>query len=340
MATNYLAKRFGQAILTLVATVTLSFVLYHAMPGSPTESLKNVILSQQAGTGGSTVNLERLNRLVALYTNVQPDQPLYIQFYQYFSSIIFEQDLGTSIYENKPVTALIFERVPWSMFISVYAMVVGYSLSIVIGAVMAFKEKSRFDSVSSVVLIGLNSVPYYIVGILLIYFFAIQMSWFPYGGRVSSSVTAGFNVPFMRSIVMHAALPILSMSMLGLGGALTMRGNSVRVLGEDYLRVAKLRGLRGSRIATQYVGRNAILPMYTQFMIGIAGVFSSAVIVEQIFSYPGVGLLMYNAIQTQDYPLLMGSLIIFTTVTVVAIFIADLTYGFVDPRISAGADNE
>lgn len=339
MATNYLVKRMGQGVLTLVATISLSFVLYHAMPGSPTESLKNVILSQ-AATGGSTVNIERLNRLVALYTNVQPDQPLYVQFYQYFSSIILEQDLGTSIYENKPVTTLIFERMPWSMFISVYAMVIGYTLSILIGAVMAFKEKSRFDSVSSSILIGLNSVPYYIVGILLIYFCAIQNSWFPYGGRVSSSVTPGFNVPFMESLVLHGALPIFSMSMLGLGGALTMRGNSVRVLGEDYLRVANLRGLRDSRIATNYVGRNAILPMYTQFMIGIAGVFSSAVIVEQIFSYPGVGQLMYSAIQTQDYPVLMGSLIIFTTVTVVAIFIADVTYGFVDPRISAGGDHE
>lgn len=335
-----MAKRFGQAVLTLVATVTLSFVLYHAMPGSPAESLQNVILSQQASTGGGTVDIERLNRLVALYTNVQPDEPLYVQFYQYFSSIILEQDLGTSIYESKPVTTLIFERVPWSMFISVYAMVVGYSLSILIGAVMAFKEKSRFDSVSSTIIIGLNSIPYYIVGIILIYFLAIQYSMFPYGGRVSSSVDPGFNLAFMQSIVYHGALPILSMSMLGLGGALTMRGNSVRVLGEDYLRVASLRGLRDSRIATQYVGRNAILPMYTQFMIGIAGVFSSAVIVEQIFSYPGVGLLMYSAIQTQDYPVLMGSLIIFTTVTVIAIFIADITYGLVDPRISAGGSNE
>lgn len=339
MTTRYVVKRFGQAVLTFVATVSLTFVLYHAMPGSPAESLKNVILSQ-AATSGRTVDIERLNQLVSLYTNIQPDQPLHIQFYQYFSNIVLEQDFGKSLYKNKPVTALIFERVPWSMFISVYAMVIGYSLSILIGALMAFKEKSRFDSISSTIVIGLNSVPYYIVGILLIYFFAIQYPLFPYGGRVASGVEVGFNLTFMWSIIYHAALPIFSMSMLGLGGALTMRGNSVRVLGEDYLRVAHLRGLRNSRIATQYVGRNAILPMYTQFMIGIAGVFSSAVIVEQIFSYPGVGLLMYNAIQVQDYPLLMGSLIIFTSVTIVAIFIADITYGFVDPRISAGGDNE
>ncbi len=337
---NYFIKRFGQAVLTLAATITLSFVLYHAMPGSPAESLKNVILSQQAASGSGTVDLERLNRMVSMYTNIQPDEPLHVQYYQYIHQIVIEGSLGTSIYENKPVTELIFERVPWSMFISVYALTIGYSLSILIGSVMAYTEKSRFDSVSSSIIIGLNSVPYYIVGLLLIYVLAIQNEFFPYGGRVGSNVAAGFNVTFMQSIIWHAVLPVVSMSMLGLGGALTMRGNAVRVLGEDYLRVATLRGLRRSRIATQYVGRNAILPMYTQFMIGIAGVFSSAVIVEQIFTYPGVGLLMYNAIQTQDYPLLMGSLIIFTTVTVIGIFIADVTYGFVDPRISAGGSDE
>ena len=337
MVSSYFGRRVGQAVVTFLVTVTLSFVLYQAMPGGPVEALKNAILSQQAATGGS-VNLERINRLVGLYTNIQPDEPMHVQFYQYFSSIILEQDLGTSIYKNAPVTALIFQRIPWSMFISVYALAIGYAGSIVIGAVMAFKEKSRFDSTTSVLMIVLNSIPYYIFAILLILMVAIKVEIFPYGGRAASGLQPGFTWPYMKSIAYHAVLPILSMSVLGLGGALTMRGNAVRVLGEDYLRVANLRGLRSSRIATQYVGRNAILPMYTQFMIGIAGVFSSAVIVEQIFSYPGVGLLMYRAIMVRDYPLLMGSLIIFTTVTIVAILVADLTYGFIDPRISAGGD--
>ena len=337
MPTNYATKRVGQAVFTFFVTVSLSFFLYQAMPGGPVEALKNMILSQQATTGG-TVDLERINRLVGLYTNLEPDAPLYVQYFQYWESLLFEQDLGRSIYENEPVTALIFERVPWSMFISVYALVIGYAGSIVIGALMAFKEKSRFDSVSSVSLIVLNSVPYYIVGIVLILFVAIRWGLFPYGGRAASALTPGFTPEYLWSIAYHAALPVFSMSVLGLGGALTMRGNSVRVLGEDYLRVAELRGLRNSRIATQYVGRNAILPMYTQFMIGIAGVLSSSVIVEQIFSYPGVGLLLYQAIQVRDYPLLMGGLIVFTTVTIVGILIADLTYGFIDPRISAGGD--
>lgn len=339
MRGNYFVKRVAQAALTFFATVTLTFVLYRMMPGGPAEALKNVILQQQMGAG-NTINPARVERLVAQYTNLQSDAPMYKQYIQYMSSVFLEQDLGESLYENASVTSLLAERIPWSMLISVYAMVIGYTISIMLGAVMAFKEKSRFDSISSIVVIGLNSTPYYVVGILFIFFFGIQYEFFPTGGRIGLGVEAGFNIAFMQSIAYHAALPVLSMSVLGLGTALTMRGNSIRVLGEDYLRVAKLRGLRNSRIATQYVGRNAILPMYTQFMIGIAGVLSSSVIVEEIFSYPGVGLLVYDAIQVRNYPVLMGSLIVFTLVTVVAILIADLTYGFIDPRISSGGNDE
>lgn len=339
MNTSYFARRVGQAGLTFLATVTLSFVLYHAMPGSPAESLQNVLLAQQSRTG-STIDFERIKFLVSQYTNLESGEPLYVQYYQYVSSIVFDQDLGTSMFENTPVTEMIAERLPWSMLISVYSIVLGYAGSILLGAMMAFKEKSRFDSVTSVIVIALNSTPYYVFGLVLIYLLAIQTGVFPTGGRVGLGVEPGFNLEFLLSIAVHATLPVLSMSILGLGTSLAMRGNSIRILGEDYLRVAELRGLRDSRIATQYVGRNAILPMYTQFMIGFAGILSSSVIVEQIFSYPGVGLLVYDAIQVQDYPVLMGSLIIFTLVTIVAILIADLTYGFIDPRISAGDSHE
>ncbi|WP_222912918.1 ABC transporter permease [Natrinema sp. SYSU A 869] len=339
MQGNYFVKRVGQALLTFFATVTLTFVLYQMMPGGPAQALRNQILAQQMGSS-NTINPEQIEQLVAQYTNIESDAPIYVQYYQYMSSVFLEQDLGESLYENTPVTTLLAERLPWSMLISVYAMVIGYTVSIVLGAVMAFKEKSQFDSVSSVAVIGLNSTPYYVAGILFIFFFSIRNNFFPTGGRYGLGIEKGFNLEFMQSIATHAALPILSMSVLGLGTALTMRGNSVRVLGEDYLRVAELRGLRNSRIATQYVGRNAILPMYTQFMIGIAGVLSSSVIVEQIFSYPGVGLLVYDAIQVRNYPVLMGSLIVFTLVTIVAILIADLTYGYIDPRISSGGNNE
>lgn len=337
MNSRYLLKRLGQALLTFFVTITFSFVMYQAMPGGPTDAMKSVILAQ---TGGSSIDIDRLNHLIQLYTNVNPNQPIHVQYLNYMSDIVLHQDLGTSFFKNEKVTTLILQRMPWSMFISVYALALGYTLSILLGVLTAYKEKSRFDSTISSVIIALNSIPYYIVGVLFIYFFAIQHPYFPTGGRIGSGVPAGFNPEFMVSLVRHAALPAFSMGMLATSGALAMRGNAIRILGEDYVRVAQLRGLRDTRIATQYLGWNAILPMYTQFMIGIAGVFSSAVIVEQVFSYPGMGLLMFTAVKTQDYPLLMGTLIVFTAISLTAIFVADITYGLIDPRISAGGQHE
>ncbi|WP_222847855.1 ABC transporter permease [Haloferax sp. KTX1] len=334
MTPKYLLKRLGQAILTFLVTMTVSFLLYQAMPGGPTEAMRSVILSQSGGS----VDIDRLNRMIQLYTNVNPDQPMHVQYFNYASDVILRQDLGTSFFKNEEVTTLIMQRIPWSMFISVYALALGYSLSIFLGVMTAYREKSRFDSTVSSLIIGLNSIPYYIVGVVLVYFLAIQNNYFPTGGRIGSGIAAGYNPEFMVSLVQHAALPAISMGALATSGALAMRGNAIRVLGEDYIRVAQLRGLRETRIATQYLGHNSILPMYTQFMIGIAGVFSSAVIVEEVFAYPGMGLLMFEAVKTQDYPLLMGTLLVFTAISLTAIFIADLTYTLIDPRISVGEE--
>lgn len=337
MNKRYVVKRIGQSILTFWATVTLSFLLYHMMPGGPAQAMENIIL-QNLAQSGETVDMDRIQRFVKLYTNIQPDAPVHIQYLNYWESILFHLDFGTSFSKQKPVLQLMANRIPWSMFISVYALAIGYSVSILLGSAMAFKEKSRFDSITSSILTFLQSTPYYIVAIVLVYFLAIQNNILPAGGRIGSQTEAGFNATFMLSLAEHAILPVLSMSVLGITGALSLRANAIRVLGEDYLRVADLRGLRPSRMATEYVGRNAILPMYTRFMIGIAAVISSSVILEQVFSYPGMGLLMFDAIQIRDYPLLMGSLIVFTSITITGILIADLTYGFVDPRASGGAD--
>lgn len=339
MHPRYALKRTGQVIVTFVATVTLTFVLYQAMPGGPAEAMRAMIMAQ-SGQSGGTVNVDQLNEMVQFYANVNPDQPLHVQYYEYVYSLVVEQDLGTSIYQGEPVLQLLMQRAPWTMFIGVYAMTIGYAISLFLGTLMAYKERSLFDSVSSTTVIFLNSVPYYIFAILLVYFLAVEASLFPLNGRYGTRVEPGFTAEYMWSVARHAALPIISMALLATGGALTMRGNAIRVLGEDYVRVAELRGLRPSRVAMQYVGHNSVLPLYTQFMIGIAGILSSTVVVEQIFAYNGMGKLLYDAVLLRDYPVLMGTLLVFTTVTLLAIYVADLTYGYIDPRIATGETNE
>lgn len=337
---GYYLRRTVQAVLTLVAAVTIAFVLFRLMPSGPIEAMKNRLI-QQAAASGTSVNVERINDMVELYTGIEPNQPIYIQYLNYLRDVILYQDFGESIRYSRPVFDILFAAMPWSVFISVYGLALGYTANILLGAMMAYKEGTRFDQTSTVGSILLNSIPYYVGAIVLLAVFSFNLEWFPTGGRYNTDLIKGFNVAFMLSIVRHAALPILSSFIVGFGGrALAMRGNSVRILGEDYLRVARLRGISSTRIATRYVARNAILPMYTNLMIGISAIFSSSVILEYIFTYPGVGWYTYEALKARDYPLLMGSFLFFTTVTIIGIFVADLTYGIVDPRASTGEKNE
>ncbi|SIR74647.1 peptide/nickel transport system permease protein [Haladaptatus litoreus] len=337
---GYYLRRTAQAILTLIIVVSITFVLFRLMPGGPIQAMKNRLIRQAAATG-TAVNIDRINEMVELYTGIMPDQPIYIQYINYLRDIILYQDFGESIRYSQPVFDILFEAMPWSVFISVYGLALGYTANILLGAVMAYKEGSRFDQISTVGSIFLNSIPYYVGAIVLLAIFAYDLEWFPTGGRYNTDLDPGFNVFFMISILRHAALPILSGFIVGFGGrALSMRGNSVRILGEDYLRVARLRGISSTRIATRYVARNAILPMYTNLMIGISAIFSSSVILEYIFTYPGVGWFTFGALKARDYPLLMGSFLFFTTITIIGILIADFTYGIVDPRASTGDQDE
>jgi peptide/nickel transport system permease protein len=156
---------------------------------------------------------------------------------------------------------------------------------------------------------------------------------------MSSGTEASLSVTFLVDALWHAAMPIASFVVTTFGlQALAMRGNSIRVLGEDYLRVARLRGLPDRRIGIMYVGRNAILPLYTEFMIAIGFMFGGSIILEQIFSYPGIGFYLFQSISSRDFPLMMGTFIVITLSVTLAVYVADLTYGLVDPR--AGGDNE
>jgi len=185
--------------------------------------------------------------------------------------------------------------------------------------------------------IVLNSVPYYVAAVVFQYVLAYQLGWFPATGRIAPGTSTEPSIEFVVSALNHAGLPILSMVLTGFGGwALIMRGNSISVLGEDYLKVARLRGISQTRIALRYVGRNAVLPMYTSILITIGFMFGGSIVLEEIFAYTGLGYYMFQAINARDYPLMMGCFLIITIAVVVGVYIADLTYGMIDPR--AGND--
>lgn len=365
----YYVKRIGQAIITMAVVTTLAFVLYRMMPGGPVQNLVALRVESCMAAGGSPAECDpqTIRQQVESSMNIDPDKPVIQAYVDYMANVFVHQDFGRSTQHNRPVFDILFEAMPWSIFISMYGLALGWTFNIFWGAAMAYKEGSRFDMAATTFSMAGNSVPYYVAAILALAFFSYELGWFPTGGRVGRQfalhfpivgtikqwqivdssipctfdgcVHPGFNVPYVLSMFHHAALPTFTGFVLGING-LGMRGNAIRVMESDYIQVARLRGLSGTRIASRYLARNSVLPLYTSFMIGIATIFSSGVIMEYIFTYPAVGWYTFGAIEARDYPLLMGSFILYTAITLAGITIADFTYGFIDPRAGQGGNNE
>ncbi|MFB6135270.1 MAG: ABC transporter permease subunit [Halobacteriaceae archaeon] len=327
---HWLIKRTSRFLATLFTVLTVTFFMIQAMPGGPASYLRSQLRQQ----GVSQAEIEQR---VRAYLTFQPDQPVTHQYVDYVWSLL-HGNLGQSIWYGEPVTRLLSEAVPWTVFIMGTGIFLTFTVGILVGALMAYREGTLFDSAATVVAIVSNSVPYYIAALLLIFMFATGnlTNWFPSGTRFSPLTRPGFNLPFLVSVLHHATLPIFSVVLTGVGGqALAMRGNSIQVLGTDYLRIGRIRGLSTWRLASRYVARNAVLPMYTGLMIAIGFMFGGSIILEQIFSYPGVGWYMVKAVQSRDYFLLMGGFLMITLAVLVGIYIADLTYSKIDPRIGA-----
>lgn len=332
---NWFIKRIVQGLFTVFVVASLTFVLIRTMPGSPSQRLASQIREQQP-----QMSTREINAMVEQRIGVDPDRPLHEAYIEYMLNLA-QGNLGESINYQEPVADIIARALPWTAFVMTISLLLVFVLGIALGAVMAYREGSTFDVSSSVVAIFLSSVPYYVAAVVLIYVLAIQFSLFPLSGRYPSEADPGFNLEFVGGALYHAVLPAASFVITSWGGfALGMRGNSIQVLGQDYIRVAKLRGLTDRRIALRYVGRNAILPMWTSFLITIGFMFGASIILEEIFSYRGIGYYMFDSIDNRDYPVMMGTFLVITVSVVIAVLIADMTYGKIDPRVESGGDNE
>ncbi|MWV39878.1 ABC transporter permease [Natrialba sp. INN-245] len=335
---NWFIKRTGQAIFTLWAVATLSFGLIRLMPGGAADIMASR-LQQQAQ--GSNIPREQLREMVASQLNVDPDAPIHEAYYQYMSALV-QGDFGNSIrYGGQEVNAIIADTLPWTLFLMSLSTLGMFAIALSLGAIMAYKEGSTFDLANTGVGILLSSIPYYVAAVVFIAFLGYRTPLFPVRGRYPSGVDPGFTIEFIGGAFHHAMLPALSFIVTGYGLlALTMRGNSIQVLGEDYVRVARLRGLPDRRIALRYVGRNAVLPLYTSLLISIGFMFGGSIILEILFQYRGIGFEMEQGIIYRDMPLMMGTFLVITFGVVIALWIGDATYGKLDPRIKSGDDSE
>lgn len=328
---TYVFRIILQGILTAWAATTFTFFLVRLLPGDPI-SIKTDQLMQQGYTAEEAANI------AATLFRYDPTVPVWEQYIQYMSSIL-QGDLGQSISSaGTEVSAIILRFLPWTLLSVGSALLISFTLGMILGTAMAYWRGSLFDNVMTGIASTLSGIPDYVYAIAIILIFGVQLEWFDVGemrGGVSQDVSAGFTFAYIASVIKHALLPVITYVIATVGNwMLAMKSSTISTLGEDYINVAKARGLAERRILFSYVGRNAMLPLVTRLAISIGFVLSGSVIVERFFEYPGLGRALTIAVTTRDYTTMQGIFLVITIAIIASNILADLMLGWLDPRVS------
>ncbi len=330
MQVGYVLRRVFQFFVIIWAAATINFFLPRLAPGNP---VRDRLVSAASQGGPLQDGIEEMVR--SYNTQFGLDQPLPVQYGLYLKHIM-TLDFGYSI-ANYPNTVmhLIRGALPWTMGLLLVSSAIAFVLGTVLGALVTWPKAPRFVKYLMGPAIALSAIPYYLLGLTLIYGLAIAIPLFPLSGGYSIGAIPHFDLPFLFDILRHSLLPGLSVVISSVGfWMLGMRGMMITTKGEDYITFAEAKGLKDRRIFFSYAVRNAMLPQLTNFAINLGTVISGLVIVEVIFAYPGMGSLLYTAITGSDYFLIYG--IVYMTVLTIALatLAIDLLYPILDPRIS------
>jgi len=329
MTIGYVVRRIGIFLLIVITAVTLNFLLPRIRSTNPIQSRMN----QLAAQGGVYEN--QIQELIKIYNQkFGLDKPLWQQYLTYWRDLL-HLDLGVSV-AFYPQTAfdMIARSAPWTIGLLTVSTLMAFVLGTLLGALMAWPRTSRIATGLSPLFMTLSAIPYYLVGMLLIYVVAMRWRLLPVGGAYTAGVNLAWSWPMALDIGRHAILPAASILLSGIGSwGLGMRAMMTSTLGEDYLHMAEAKGLKPRTIFMDYALRNALLPQVTSLAISLAMVMSGAVLVEVIFGYPGVGNLLFKAIAGNDYFVIQGiALFIILSIGVVLLAL-DLLYPLIDPRI-------
>ncbi|HLZ30705.1 MAG TPA: ABC transporter permease [Chloroflexota bacterium] len=329
MQVRYLARRLVQFGFVLWGAATLNFLIPRLAPGNP---VRERLVSAMQQTGPMQQGIEEMVRSYNVQFGL--DQPLYVQYFKYMGAVV-RFDFGYSIAQYPvKVVPLILNALPWTIGLLSVATVLSFTLGSLLGALLAWPRAPRALRLLVPPLMTLSSIPYYLLGLVLVYLLALSAPIFPLSGGYSIGSTAQLSLPFVLDVVRHAALPSLSIILAAIGfWALGMRAMMVTTEGEDYMVLADAKGLRPRRIFLRYAARNAILPQMTSLVIQLGHIVSGSVIVEIVFGYPGIGNLLFQAISASDYFVIYGVVFITVLAITFATLLIDLVYPLLDPRI-------
>jgi len=301
---GFFLRRLAVVIPTVIGAVTLVFFFLHMIPGDPVE----VMLGETA----QQADKERLRQELGL------NRPLYVQYGRFMAGIV-QGDLGGSYFYRRPVVQVIAERVPATVELALAAFLVAGLIAIPLGIIAALHEGTAVDNAAVLFSLVGVSLPNFWLGPLLIILFSIKLGWFPVSGK------AGLASLVLPAITLGAAFAAILSRMT--------RASLLERLGEDYLMVARAKGLPEWKVILKHALRNALIPIITVMGLQIGALLSGAIITENVFSWPGIGTLLINAIEARDYPLVQGCILFISLSYVLVNLLTDLFYGWADPRI-------
>lgn len=303
--------------LTIVIAVTLSFILIRALPGNPAERFY----------GDPRIPDEVKQEIKAAFGL---DKPVLIQYLNFLKQF-FRGDLGVSYTYNRKVVRVVLERLPWTLLLTAVPTILSMIASLKIGVYIGCKRNSFSDKVVRYVAFALHSVPTFWFALLLVLLFSFKLQWFPLQGMVAPNVQ-GYET--VLSILHHASLPWLVLFVINVPGfAIYVRNIVISTLGEEFIITARAKGLTQAQIRKRHILRNALGPLFSMLTLRIAGMLGGAVLIETIFSWKGMGLLVLEASRNSDYPLLQATVLITIVSVILANFLADLLQATFDPRV-------
>lgn len=318
-----IVRRAGFFLATLWAALSLNFFLPRLMPGSPAD---RIIAHLHGAVNQSTV------LAIEQSLGIDNNQGIWAQYFTYLGHTA-TGNLGISYSQGEPVSQVIAGALPWTLGLVGVTTILAFILGTAIGAVAAWRRGSRFDSVMPPLFVFTTAIPFFWIGMVLILIFSVKLDWLPSGGNVAQLTVPSFSPSYIGDVLDHAILPALTLLITGIGGwVLTMRNNMVTTLTEDYVRMARAKGLSSARVMVDYGARNAILPNLTGFAMSLGFVVSGAILVEYVFNYQGVGYYLLNAVGYDDYPLMQGLFLVITVAVLLAILLSDIATAILDPR--------
>ncbi|WP_324715542.1 ABC transporter permease [Carboxydochorda subterranea] len=328
---GFVAGRALRALATAVTVVTLTFFIIRLMPGNPIEVYVTQLIAQYG-----IPYAEALNQAAALFS-LDLRQPLWQQ-YLHFLGNLASGNLGTSFLSpGTPVTVILGRFLPWTLLSVGTGLLLSFTIGMGLGMVVAYRRGSWLDQVLSSVASLMSSVPNYLIAMMILVLLGVQWPVLPIHqmrGVLSPGTVPSWSAAFVGDVLYHAALPIATYVLTTVGfWMLTMKNSTLSALEEDYVTVARARGLPERRILTAYVGRNASLPLFTQLTIAAGFVVGGSLLIEYVFVYQGIGLLLISSINQRDYPVMQGVFLLITISVILANLLTDLLYSRIDPRI-------